>query len=517
MPDIINGVATTALPNYSGILYRRGNTETPLLSIIGGRGRLSNSYRFVTGQEYSIPEATIPSISERQSLKAPEPVSVGRKQDYNVTQIFQTAVGSSYFKEASMGALSGVNNAGQQANPTSELDFQIAAAMRKLGTDIEKTLIQGVYHEAASPEDANQTRGLVEAIRTNTFDLGGVALSMWDLAELMTAMGDEGAVLDGLVLWCDSKTQFQLCAEAEANSIRPMDYEVNGIKITRIMTPVGNIDLRVGRYLPAGTALLLNLSVLSSVEQATPGKGNFFYEELAKTGAGTNGQVFGIWGLDYGPEFYHGKITGIQADFVRPRKGISVHVDSVVPTVDALPEVSRVQITRTRANGIEYKAEYTGIPTSDPTLKAEYLVSTNPVTGYKPVDKITEDMVGKFLKVRVTASGTATGTVTSASKRITEAASNVTGVNITGNVSAADGNINGTVTMDVSGGQGSIDVRVTKGGEEIASTMVDVGGATSVPFNVTVSGVSANDELLIEAIGNAPIGGTATTTVSVKA
>lgn len=517
MPETINGVATTAIPNYSGVLYRRGNTETPMLAIIGGRSRLSNSYRFVTGQEYSIPDAEIPSISERKSLTAPEPVSVTRAQDYNVTQIFQTAVGSSYFKEASMGALSGVNNAGQAANPVSELSFQITAAMRKLGTDIEKTMIQGKYHEATSPEDANQTRGLVEAIRSNVFDLGGVALSMWDLAELMTAMGDEGAILDGLVLWCDSKTLFQLCAEAEANSIRPMDFEVNGIKITRITTPVGDINLRVGRYLPSGTALLLNLSVLSAVEQNTPGKGNFFYEELAKTGAGTNGQVFGLWGLDYGPEFYHGKITGIQADFVRPKKGITVNVGGVVPTVDVLPEISGVKITETRVNGIGYKTEYTGIPTSDPTEKVEYLVSTNPVTGFNPVDAITASMVGKFLKVRVTASGTATGTATSASKRITGASANVTAVSVTGDVSAATGTVAGSVTLDKSGAKGSVEVHVSKAGKELASTTVDVDGEASVDYTVTVTDVAQSDTLTIEAIGNSPLGGVASTTTEVKA
>ena len=264
MPDFINGIADTAINNYSGILYRRGNAETPLLSIIGGKRRLVNSYRFVTGQEYTLPEAEIPNISDRQSQTAPPPISVTRKQDFNVTQIFQASVGSSYYHESSMGALSGVNNAGQSANPTSELDFQIAAAMRKMGTDIEKTIIQGVYHEAASPNEANRTRGLVEAIRSNVFDIGGAEISMWDLAELLVAMGDAGAETYGLVLWCDAVTQFQLCKEAEAYSIRPVEYDYNGINITRLVTPAGNIDLRVGCYLPAGTALVLNLGVLGS-------------------------------------------------------------------------------------------------------------------------------------------------------------------------------------------------------------------------------------------------------------
>lgn len=50
------------------------------------------------------------------------------------------------------------------------------------------------------------------------------------------------------------------------------------------------------------------------VEQPTPGKGNFFLEELAKTGAGTKKQIFGQIGLDHGPEWYAAKITGLSTE-----------------------------------------------------------------------------------------------------------------------------------------------------------------------------------------------------------
>jgi hypothetical protein len=42
-----------------------------------------------------------------------------------------------------------------------------------------------------------------------------------------------------------------------------------------------------------------------------PEKGVLFFEELSKTGASEKGQLFGMLGLDYGPEEYHGKITGL--------------------------------------------------------------------------------------------------------------------------------------------------------------------------------------------------------------
>jgi hypothetical protein len=42
-----------------------------------------------------------------------------------------------------------------------------------------------------------------------------------------------------------------------------------------------------------------------------PGKGHFFTEPLAKTGAFDRVQLYGEIGLNYGPEQYHGQITSI--------------------------------------------------------------------------------------------------------------------------------------------------------------------------------------------------------------
>lgn len=517
MPENVNGVATTtAIPNYSGVLYRRGNAETPLLSIIGGRSRTSKSYRFVTGQEYTLPEAEIPNISERQSLNAPEPTSTPRAQNYNVTQIFQDSVGVSYLKESSPGALSGVNNAGQTANPVNELDFQIATKMRKMGTDIEKTFIQGVYHEAANDNDVNRTCGLVSAITSNVFDINDKELSMWDLAEMLVAMQESGAIVDGLVLWCDSVTQFQLCKEAEANSIRPIDYDVNGIKITRIMTPLGNIDLRVGRYLPVGTALVLNLNVIAPVEQVTPGKGNFFYEELAKTGAGVKGQLFGVIGLDYGPEFYHGKITGIKASFTRPKAGVTVNVSGVVPTVETLPELSDVNITDAHVNSVSFKTDYVGVPTSTPTETAEYLVGKTPVGPFSKVAALDSSMVGQYVKVRVTASSTATGTVESGSKKLLPAVATISNVAVSAALSAGLSAVPVTVTLSAPISEGSVEVSVSDDGAVCGTATVNANGSATVQAVVGTSELSSGDALTVTATGIGAIAGTATTTASVS-
>lgn len=307
--------------NYSGMLFNKGNTRTPLSSIIGGRMKTTDHVEFVTGQEYDGGGAgEQPAISEAASLTAPDATFVGRTQMANVTQIFHEAVGISYGKQSNMGTLAGVNVANQQANPMNELDFQVAVKMQKIARDIEYTFINGVYQKATADNEANKTRGLVNAISTNTKAMGGKAMTLWDIADALKMVYESNAPTTGLTLWCDATTLFQINADAAQNglTIVPAAREVNGIALSSVITPMGVVYLKLGECLPAGTAMLLNLDAISPVGQPVPGKGNFFMEQLAKTGAGEKYQIFGQIGLDHGPEWFHAKFTGISTDFTAP-------------------------------------------------------------------------------------------------------------------------------------------------------------------------------------------------------
>lgn len=304
------------VPGYSGLLFNKGITETPLSSAIGGKAAMTNHVEFVTGQEYTTGTASQPAISEADSLTAPDATVVTRQQKTNVTQIFHESVAISYAKMSNMGTLSGINIANQVANPASELDFQVAAKMQKIANDIEYTFINGVYAKASTDATANKTRGLVSAITSNVEAAAGAPLSLALVEQLMLDVYGSNAPTHDLVLWVDALSAVQLNRDAKTNgaTIVPASREVNGIAIDTLITPLGAVGVRVGRYLPAGTALLLNLNVIRPVFQPVPEKGNFFLEELARTGAGQKYQIFGQVGLDHGPEWYHGKITGLDAD-----------------------------------------------------------------------------------------------------------------------------------------------------------------------------------------------------------
>jgi len=315
--------------NYSGMLFNKGNTRTPLSSAIGGRIKTTDHVEFVTGQEYTTGTASQPAISETASLTAPQPTVITREQKTNVTQIFHYSVGVSYAKESNMGTLSGVNIANQVANPMRELDFQVAAKMQQAANDIEYTFIKGAYNKATSDATINKTRGLVNAVdENNVIAMESKPLGIWDVAQAMKLIQEANAPVANLALWVDATTLFQLNADAAQNGLTvvPAAREVNGIQLSSIITPLGVVYLYLGEYLPAGTALLLNLDVISPVYQPIPGKGSFFLEELSKVGAGTTYQLFGQVGLDHGPMWYHAKFTGISTAFTKPTYSRSVYV-----------------------------------------------------------------------------------------------------------------------------------------------------------------------------------------------
>lgn len=300
-------------PNFSGMLFNKGNTKTPFSTMIGAHRKYTNHTEFVTGQEYETAEGSQPDISEAESLTAPDASVLKREQKTNVTQIFQESVGISYGKMSNMGTLSGINVAGQQANPVSEEDFQIAAKMAKIGQDIEYTFLNGKYQKSTGDNVPNKSRGLLTAIESNIVDADGKMLSFMLLCEAMKCIDDSNGDTTNLVVGLDSTGRLQLNADAAANGLTIVSAgrDINGIAVDQVLTPLGTVYLKTLKYLPTGTVALFDPSIMAPVEQIVPKKGNFFLEELAKVGAGTKKQIFGQIGLDHGPEWYSAKITNL--------------------------------------------------------------------------------------------------------------------------------------------------------------------------------------------------------------
>lgn len=313
----VTGTGTSFnLPNFAGDLFTASPTQTPFLTMIGGLsgGRKTESDEFSTGQLYEFPEAAQPEISEQASETAPAASALVRSQTTNVTQIFQETIILTYAKMANRGKLSGLNAAGQQANPPSELDWQVARRLEKIARDVEHTFLNGSYNKAADVSQANKTRGMFELCASGTtIAAGNQPLSVDLLKQLFRAMSEAGAAFGSMVLFCgaDQKQRITTLYEKQLGYNTPAPRNVAGMNITRIETDFFELGIAYDPHVPSDRLLVADVSVCAPVFQDVPGKGTLFLEDLAKTGAAEKKQIYGQIGLDHGPAFLHGSITGL--------------------------------------------------------------------------------------------------------------------------------------------------------------------------------------------------------------
>lgn len=302
------------LPNYWGELFTADVRNTPFLSMIGGMsgGMQASNFEFPCSSEYDFPSAAQPAITETASLTAPTATEAVRAQVKNVTQIFQQAVKLSYVKLSNAGRLSGINSVGSDNPVADENAWQIAYNLQIIARNIEYVNFNGAYQIATSAAVANKSRGMFAACSLTggtAVAAAGATLDKALMDELLRTMFDNGAMFMEPVIWVNG---FQKQKLSDIYGYAPDDRNVGGVNIKQLETDFGVIGVAdAHRFVPTDSLLLADMAVVKPVTQPVPGKGNFFYEALSKTGASEDGQIFGQYGLDHGPAFAHGKITGL--------------------------------------------------------------------------------------------------------------------------------------------------------------------------------------------------------------
>ena len=316
---MVTGTGTVwNLPNYAGELFTASAKDTPFLSMIGGLtgGKITNNFEFATGVLFDYPEAAQPNISEQASLTAPTATAIARRQEKNVTQIFQETIDLSYAKQSNMGRLEGLNTAGQTANPADEKAFQISNRLIKIARDVEYTFLNGTYAAATKADEANKTRGMIELCKSEagTNIAAGEAELTSDLIDaLMLQMAQAGAQFVNPVMLCGAY-QKQKVTKAYQNQIGfglPATRNVGGLNIQEVETDFCKMGIVWDKFMPADTILVVDLAYVAPVFQPVPDKGVLFEEPLAKTGASDKIQIYGQIGLDHAPAFLHGCIHGL--------------------------------------------------------------------------------------------------------------------------------------------------------------------------------------------------------------
>lgn len=313
----VTGIGTTwNLPNYAGELFTADPTQTPLLSMIGGLtgGKQTDNFEFPTAVLFDYPEAEQPSISESASATAPAASAIARNQESNVVQIHQEVIDLTYAKLSNGGRMSGINTAGQIANPADEKAWQIQQKLIKIARDVEYSFINGTFQKATSATVANKTRGMLELAATaSTVDASSSALTVDMIKALMLQMADNGAYFNNMILFAGAKQKQAITSlyEKQLGYNQGAARNVGGMNVTEIETDFCKLGIVWDRFMPDDSILIADVAHIAPVFQAVPGKGVLFEEELAKVGASDRIQIYGQIGLAHGPAFLHGSITGL--------------------------------------------------------------------------------------------------------------------------------------------------------------------------------------------------------------
>ena len=316
MPGITGMGTTYNLPNFVGELFEITPSDTPLLSAIGGLtgGKPASATEF-QWQTYDLRDAD--QNVKKEGAPAPEGESRVRSNASNILQIHQETIDVSYTKQAAKDNLSGLNVSG--SNPVQdELSFQTQAMLKQVARDVEFSFIRGTYHKPADNTTARKTRGVLEAITTNIItNASPTVLSEKMVLDLMQKVWDNGGIKESetATLMTNSALKRALSKIFVTDkNYREQTRNVGGVNLMTIETDFGTVNIMLNRNMPADQLAVLSMEQLSPVFLEIPGKGHFFLEELAKTGANTKYQIYGEIGLEYGNQIAHGKITNVKAE-----------------------------------------------------------------------------------------------------------------------------------------------------------------------------------------------------------
>lgn len=314
----VSGQGTTFnLPNYTGRLFSVAPSDTPFLSAIGGLtgGKSCQSVEFEWQTEDL--ETTSVNNAKVEGANAPTASEISRTGVSNVVEIHQEAVEVSYTKQAASGLHNGINN--EENNPVrDELSHQIQLKLRKMGVDVEKSFLSGVYAKPGTNASARTTRGILTAITTNVFANGGTprALTKAIVDNALAGMFAAGAQLDldrtVFMVGPGQKINLSNVYNSGGLNVATASRNIGGVAIDTIITDFGTFGVMLDRWMPTGQIAIVDLSVCAPVFLNIPDKGaGIFAEPLAKVGAAEKWQLYGEVGLEYGPEQYHGVIRDL--------------------------------------------------------------------------------------------------------------------------------------------------------------------------------------------------------------
>lgn len=309
--------------NYRGVLYLLGANQAPFLASIGGRTKRSTAWTYPVAQPYSVSAASQDTMSEDDAAGTLTPTTVARGQDVNVAQIMLYTVKTTFKKQSIIGQMSGLNT--NDGNPVlDELGFQKRAGLVQMAKNMEYSLLQGAYVPEGTSATNTTTRGLKNAITTNTVAGGSLKLSKSMIEELVREMIASGApFMDPVAL----VNAFQMQMLSDIYGFAPQDRTTGGVAIDRFLVPgAGVLSVMFSPQMPNDEFYIVERSVCSPVfvpasvyepdgnvaPSVDPINGvDVLWQPTAISNAARGGFLYAQFGFDHGPEEYHGSITGL--------------------------------------------------------------------------------------------------------------------------------------------------------------------------------------------------------------
>jgi len=300
--------------NYLGQLFLIGANQTPFLNMIGGLtggGKTYPSFNFPIAQPWALRAADQSTAvkSEATSISDVTPITYTTAQDYNTCQIMKYPYGVSIAAQSTFGEIAGIAIAGQAQPISDRLAYQRAAALRQLAVDLEFSFLQGTYVAQSLASTVAKTRGIIEACTTNTEAASSGALTTGLIEATVLEMAKNGAQFVNMCMFANA---YQVNAINKLYGYAPEDRNQGGTNITNVLTGYSNFKVVYAPYMPTGTILFADMSVISPVFCASEGK-IILDQEVAVTTAQKGGFLYTQVGLDYGPEEYHATLTGLKA------------------------------------------------------------------------------------------------------------------------------------------------------------------------------------------------------------
>lgn len=307
-------------PNFLGMLFNSNVRKTQFLSLIGGtdgtNALITTNPEFPLSVEYAITNPAQPNISENDAVGNATPSYLGLSQATNVIQIFTEDIVVSNLRERARGRLSGVNTAGQMPEENSELALQIKLHLEKMKRDMNYTALNGTYSAQGLTDSTKplRTRGILKAITTNVVtatDIETDAEFVDAVDELIKTVYDKGA-FENPTLVVNSTEKVKLSKVYHTQALTEVDRGrfTAGVAVEEIVTNFGkSIYVIVDNDIPDATLLLADIGFVKPVFTTDVETGEVIAIKPAPQRNGMAVNMYAEFGVDYGPEINHGKMT----------------------------------------------------------------------------------------------------------------------------------------------------------------------------------------------------------------